>query len=174
MKDKNNTTMFLVDVETTFGNPTPYSGHMTEFGAVEFRSGKTFHGVIYETIMKSQEPPVFVIKENGDHNDLEDVMREFDTWISSFGYNRNIFVSDNPAFDFMWIADAFDKSQLKNPFGHSARRIGDLYAGLTGNWKDQSGWKKYRKTPHDHNPVNDAYGNREALMKILEKYHQNY
>ena len=35
--------MFLVDVETTFGTPTPYSGYMTEFGAVEFHSGKTFH-----------------------------------------------------------------------------------------------------------------------------------
>ena len=43
MKDKKNTTMLLVDVETTFGTPTPYSGYMTEFGAVEFHSGKTFH-----------------------------------------------------------------------------------------------------------------------------------
>lgn len=172
--NKQNITMFLVDVETTFDTPTPYSGYMTEFGAVEFNSGKTFHGIIYETTMESQEPPIFVIKEDGDHNNLEDVMKEFNAWIESFEYDRNIFVSDNPAFDFMWIADAFDKSGLKNPFGHSGRRIGDLYAGLSGKWKNQSGWKKYRKTPHDHNPVNDACGNREALIKILEKYNQSF
>lgn len=172
--NKQNTTMFFVDVETTFGTPTPYSGYMTEFGAVEFNSGKTFHGIIYETTMESQEHPIFVIKEDGDHNNLEDVMKEFNAWIESFEYDRNIFVSDNPAFDFMWIADAFDKSGLKNPFGHSGRRIGDLYAGLSGKWKNQSGWKKYRKTPHDHNPVNDACGNREALIKILEKYNQSF
>lgn len=172
--NKQNITMFLVDVETTFDTPTPYSGYMTEFGAVEFNSGKTFHGIIYETTMESQEPPIFVIKEDGDHNNLEDVMKEFNAWIESFEYDRNIFVSDNPAFDFMWIADAFDKSGLKNPFGHSGRRIGDLYAGLSGKWKNQSGWKKYRKTPHDHNPINDACGNREALIKILEKYNQHF
>lgn len=29
-------------------------------------------------------------------------------------------------------------------------------------------WKRYRVTPHDHNPVHDAMGNAEALAKLLE------
>jgi hypothetical protein len=29
-------------------------------------------------------------------------------------------------------------------------------------------WKKYRVTPHTHNPVDDARGNAEALRKFKE------
>ncbi len=55
----------------------------------------------------------------------------------------------------------------KNPFGHSARRIGDFYAGLVGDFTDASSWKKLRVTVHDHNPVHDAMGNLEAFERIL-------
>lgn len=55
----------------------------------------------------------------------------------------------------------------KNPFGHSARRIGDFYAGLVGKFTDASSWKKLRVTAHDHNPVHDAMGNLEAFERIL-------
>ena len=52
----------------------------------------------------------------------------------------------------------------KNPFGFSARRIGDLYCGMT---KDSfAKWKHLRDTIHDHNPVNDAKGNAEVLVKL--------
>ena len=55
---------------------------------------------------------------------------------------------------------------MDNPFGHSGRRIGDFWAGLTGTGATQ-GWKRLRKTAHDHNPVNDAMGNAEAFEEIL-------
>lgn len=79
------------------------------------------------------------------------------------------FISDNPAFDWMWVADLFDRADVPNPFGFSARRIGDLAAGLAGNWRNTNGWKKYRRTVHDHNPVNDALGNAEAFEEILRR-----
>src|SRR5690348_1494989 len=56
--------------------------------------------------------------------------------------------------------EAFDG----NPFGFSGRRIGDLYCGMKMDTRLNQEWKKkYRKTSHDHNPVNDAIGNAEAL-----------
>lgn len=83
---------------------------------------------------------------------------------------RLIFWSDNPAFDWSPLNVLFHEVVSENPFGWSARRIGDLYAGLTGNTFDQSSWKQFRTTPHTHNPVDDAMGNAEALCHILNTH----
>ncbi len=57
----------------------------------------------------------------------------------------------------------------RNPFGHSARRIGDFHADLTGDWRYTQVWKCLRKTTHAHNPVNDALGNAEAFELLLNR-----
>ena len=53
-----------------------------------------------------------------------------------------------------------------NPFGHSARRIGDLFAGFSRDVTKGSAWKRLRKTKHTHHPVDDARGNVEALLAM--------
>jgi hypothetical protein len=78
-----------------------------------------------------------------------------------------IFVSDNPAFDFQWINYGFQHALGRNPFGHSARRISDFYAGLVGDFSNSQSWKRLRITRHDHNPVHDAMGNVEAFERLL-------
>lgn len=93
-------------------------------------------------------------------------------WVAERAGRRATFMSDNPAFDFMWIACAYDQAGLPNPFGHSGRRIGDLAAGLSGNWMQTSKWKRLRQTTHDHDPVNDAMGNAEALLTLLARHEQ--
>jgi hypothetical protein len=50
----------------------------------------------------------------------------------------------------------------------SRRRIGDLYSGLTKDYFAGSKRKKFRKTSHTHNPVDDASGNAEALLVIRD------
>ena len=55
----------------------------------------------------------------------------------------------------------------RRPCGHSGRRISDFWAGLNRDWSETQGWKQFRKTAHDHNPVNDAMGNVEAFDEIL-------
>lgn len=87
---------------------------------------------------------------------------------------RPVFVSDNPGFDWQWLSFGFDRSGLNNPFGFSSRRIGDLAAGLAGDWRKTSAWKRARKTKHDHNPVNDALGNAEAFEALLRKHDQPF
>jgi hypothetical protein len=79
-----------------------------------------------------------------------------------------VFVSDNPAYDFQWINYGFDATLGRNPFGHSGRRIADFYAGLHRDFRRTQEWKRLRRTPHDHNPVNDAMGNVEAFSALLD------
>jgi hypothetical protein len=96
-----------------------------------------------------------------------EVMRQFGEWIAANSEGKTIFISDNPAFDWQWINYYFHVFTGKNPFGFSARRIGDLYCGMKMDAGLNQEWKKlYRQTTHDHHPVNDAKGNAEALLAM--------
>lgn len=102
----------------------------------------------------------------------EKTMREFADWIYRIcdnGRARATLISDNPAFDWQFINYYFHKFLGNNPFGFSARRIGDIYSGLGQNFYIANKWKSLRKTIHDHNPVNDAIGNAEALLYFRDR-----
>lgn len=157
--------LIFVDVEAR--GASPVNGTMTEFGAVHEASLKTFHGRLFEGHPDPENPAIPVI---GDQIAMpSEVVAEFLTWLQEVaGNDRPVFVSDNVAYDWMWIAGLFDSVGVPNPFGHSGRRISDYYAGLKHNWSNTQGWKKLRETVHDHNPVNDAMGNVEAFRKLRE------
>jgi len=131
-------------------------GTMTEFGAVERETRETFHGNLRHCGVSYDQLAV-------------EVFTSFGKWLSQFK-RRPIFVSDNPAYDWQGINYGFLKYLGENPFGHSARRISDFYAGLVGDFRRTQDWKNMRKTPHDHNPVNDAMGNLEAFEEMLRLY----
>ncbi len=143
-----NLNLFFVDCEAI--GISPYDGRMTEFGAVHYPSGDSFHGVLMN-----------------EGKELE-TFEGFEKWIKDRTDKRAVMVSDNPAYDFQWINYGFHKYLGYNPFGHSARRIGDFYAGLMGDFTQTQNWKKLRITKHDHNPVNDAFGNMEAFERLLK------
>lgn len=81
---------------------------------------------------------------------------------------KAVFVSDNPSFDFAFANYYLHKFCGKNPFGFSARRIGDLYSGLMRDAQASGDWKKFRKTEHTHDPVMDAKGNAEAILYMVD------
>lgn len=157
--------LIFVDVEAYGGCPA--TGKLTEFGAVEFKSRKTFHGVIWKSTPDPSNPAVPLPTELA-VADPADVFREFDAWLKSVASGNPKFVSDNPAYDWQWINDGFWRYLGRNPFGHSARRIGDFYAGLRHDFYTKQDWKRLRRTVHDHNPVNDAMGNVEAFERLLK------
>lgn len=132
---------------------------MTEFGAVEFETRETFHGLPTKLDTFAEYPPSIT--------KWKAAMQDFYAWIKRFP-QPYIFVSDNPAYDWQWINYHFWHELGHNPFGHSARRIGDFYAGLVGDFRAASKWKKLRITKHDHMPVNDAMGNVEAFARMLK------
>lgn len=156
--------LVFVDVEAT--GISPFSGVMTEFGAVHYVSRDTYHGVLYEA-EPSVENPAIPVLTGGREFDRRKVMGEFADWLAARVNGRPVFVSDNPAFDFGWMAYYFDEALGTNPFGHSGRRIGDFAAGLRGRWSGPQDWKRLRVTRHDHNPVNDAMGNAEAFAALI-------
>ena len=146
--------LIFVDCEAA-GGGCPATGKLTEFGAVAYPSKETFYG---DLRIRGWDVSI----------DEKSVYEGFAEWLKLYSKGRPVFVSDNPAFDWQWINDGFLRTLGYNPFGHSARRISDFYAGVRRDFYRTQDWKRWRRTPHDHNPVNDAMGNVEAFEKILE------
>lgn len=148
---------------------------MVCFGAVVVEPGlaKTFYGqlrpISAEWIPDALAVSGFTREAHEGFADPAVVMQSFAEWLGQQTNDRPIFISDNLAFDWQWINYYFHYFIGKNPFGFSGRRIGDLYCGMKMNAGLNSEWKrKFRKTAHDHNPVNDAIGNAEALLAMKE------
>jgi hypothetical protein len=164
--------LIFVDCEATGPCPCPERDWvLTEFGAVDYVTHKTFHGILRESRPSPSNPAIAEL--TGVEFDVVAVFKSFERWLDDLGSGRPIFVSDNPAFDFQWINHEFWHTLNRNPFGHSGRRISDFYAGTKGDFFQTQTWKEWRKTPHDHNPVHDAMGNVEAFETILERLEKN-
>lgn len=163
----------VVDVESD--NQSPANGSIVCFGAVLVSDPtKTFYGQIRPITNIWEEKALavsgFSREEHLKFDEPYVVMKQFDDWLNEVSVGNPIFISDNPAFDWQWINYYFWKYLNKNPFGFSARRIGDLYCGLVKNASKNSEWKKkYRLTSHTHNPVDDSMGNVEALIAFRDK-----
>jgi hypothetical protein len=157
----------LIFVDCEARGTSPVNGTLTEFGAVHYPTRVSFYGQLYESQPDPENPAVPVVGKR--INTGRDVARDFERWLAAVcDGGRPVMVSDNPAFDFMWIAGLFDSAGLPNPLGHSARRISDFWAGLNRDWGNTQRWKDMRKTKHDHHPVNDAMGNAEAFEQIIQ------
>jgi DNA polymerase III epsilon subunit-like protein len=165
--------MSLVFVDCEAWGGAPEVGLLTEFGAVDFSSRKTFHGILVKESYPDPENPAKAAKIVGIDEDAYDILAkqvfiEFEAWLKTLKPDRLKFVSDNVAYDWQWINHGFWKYLGRNPFGHSGRRISDFYAGLCKDFYKTQQWKRLRKTPHDHNPMNDAMGNVEAFERMLK------
>ena len=163
----------VVDVESD--DQSPAIGSMVSFGAVLVSdTSKTFYGKV-KPIKDEWNPEALAVsghtrEEHEQFDDPQVVMKEFENWLNEVSDGKPVFISDNPAFDWQWINFYFHGFLGRNPFGFSARRIGDLYCGLVGHAGKNRDWKrKYRKTRHTHNPVDDAMGNAEALIAFRDE-----
>jgi DNA polymerase III epsilon subunit-like protein len=168
--------LFVVDVEADGPCPGLYS--MISFGAVRVDAGlkTTFYGTVRPISEKFDPESLAVSKISRDQHltflDPAAEMQRFAHWIRAHSTGkRAIFVSDNPAFDWSFVNYYFHAFTGSNPFGHSARRIGDFYAGLVRNWSVSSHrWRKYGTTKHTHHPVMDAMRCAEALLAVAKEY----
>lgn len=96
--------------------------------------------------------------------------------INPNGESEITLVSDNPTFDIppLWQV-CYHFGNKSTPFGHSGRRIGDLYCGLVGKWGANKEWKsKYRPNSElNHNALDDALANAQALIAINDAFGLN-
>lgn len=162
--------LFVVDVESDGGLLGRNS--MVCFGVVKLTPelDTTFYGKTAPISEFYDEKALaisgFSREEHLKFDDPAIVMIEFEGWLKTNSKGRPILISDNNGYDASWINWYFLTYLGKNPFGWSSRRIGDLYCGMQKDtW---ASWKKLRNTKHTHNPVDDAMGNAEALLKMKE------
>ena len=157
----------LIFLDCEARGTSPVNGTLTEFGCVHYPSRVSFHGRLFEGSPDPENPAKPLVGKRLFTD--EHVAWKLAEWLGAVcGNARPVMVSDNPAYDFMWIAGLYDSANLPNPFGHSARRISDFWAGLNQDWENSQKWKSLRRTKHDHHPVNDAMGNLEAFEQIIQ------
>lgn len=161
----------FVDCESS--GPCIGSGDLIQFAAIA-ENGESFISEKFPPLCDryNQGAYVAINIDRATHlaytGDVIAEAKRFHEWLGQF--RSCTFWSDNPAFDWQWINWLFHNHDLTNPFGFSARRIGDLYAGLSKDILNTKSWKKFRKTPHTHDPLDDARGNLEAFQYIRTTY----
>ncbi len=167
-------TFVVVDVESDGEYPDTLTGYsMVCFGAVVVEKGlsKTFFGKT-KPISGNFKPEALAIsgysrEEHESFDDPRAVMISFKDWLSENVAGKPVFISDNIAYDWSFINWYFHKFIGHNPFGYSGRRIGDLWCGFNNDLYLR--WKWMRETKHTHNPVDDALGNAEAMIKMQDR-----
>ena len=161
----------MVDIEADGPIPGDYS--MICFGAVIVRPGlkDTFYGTC-KPISDKWIPEALAVSGHSreqtlQFHDPEHTMRQFALWLKAWSKDRPRFIADNNGFDWMFMCWYFHHFLGNNPFGFSSTNLGSLYKGLVRSTKKN--FKHLRQTKHDHDPVNDAVGNAEALLTMKEK-----
>lgn len=166
-------TYFMVDVEADGPHPGTYS--MIEVGAVriEHKLSTTFYGQLHPITDNYLDEALDVVgysrEETMQFDDPEQVMSAFRNWVVDHTTDsRPIFMADNVGFDWQFVNWYFHHFLGDNPFGHSGEDLGSLFKGAERTMFEN--FKHLRETEHTHNPVDDAMGNAEALLTIIDDY----
>lgn len=170
------TNKLLVSVDVESDGPCPGLYSMVSFGCIviEPELNRTFYGETKPLENTNWIPEALFVsgitrEKHLNFPDPLNTIREFINWTKSLDAERLTLISDNPAFDAPWINYYCNYYGFNNPFGYSARRIGDIWSGFRGKINDHSSWKDLRKTRHTHNPLDDAKGNAEAVLEIMKR-----
>jgi DNA polymerase III epsilon subunit-like protein len=165
---------FVNDVEADGPAPALYS--MVSFGVVRVDAKlDTVFSAKLRPITSRWDPESLAIsgvsrEEHLTYDDPAEVMTEFVKWVVENSDGPPIFISDNPAFDWQFMNYYLHAYTGANPFGHSARRIGDVYGGVMQDLNAGSKWRELIRTKATHDPVVDAIGNAEAFLALIEQY----
>lgn len=169
--------MALISFDTEASGESPVTADMVSVGFVtvngEFQQG--FYGEcrpVNDYYVQGAYDAIGITRAQHEAFEMSQVelAHKIAEWVETvLGPGQHTLVSDNPAFDWQWISALFARAGIRNPFGHSARRIGDFAAGLSRDWRNTQKWKKLRITRHTHNAHDDAKGNAEALHELIER-----
>lgn len=169
-----------VDVETSGPAPGRYSllaigaclvddpGHsfyveLQPIGEAVAPEAMAVHSLDLEKLKRDGLPPV-------------EAMRRFEAWLQAEVPSEGlpVFVGFNAAFDWMFIADYFNRFLGRNPFGHTALDIKAYFMGLTGGaWHDTTKRAlaaRYPDQPHlTHNALQDALDQAALFRRIRDE-----
>ena len=161
----------MVDIEADGPIPGDYS--MVCLGAVvvDRKLDKSFYGqlrpISEKFVPKALEVSGFTRDQTLEFDDPNAVMLRFADWLDDNSKGKPIFISDNNGFDWSFVNWYFHHFMGESPFGHSSQNLGSMYKGMV---KDVfQSFKHLRKTEHTHHPVDDARGNAEAMIHMVEE-----
>ncbi len=162
----------MVDIEADGPIPGDYS--MVSFAAVRVKGdlSQSFYATL-KPISENWIPEALKISGFSRQQTLgfpepQEAMQNFAHWLRNEIGEKPYFISDNNGFDWQFINWYFHHYLGSNPFGHSSTNLGSLYKGLE---KDMfKNFKHLRKTAHTHHPLDDAKGNAEALLSIIDSH----
>ncbi|MDB6080663.1 MAG: hypothetical protein JWO82_4410 [Akkermansiaceae bacterium] len=162
----------MVDIEADGPIPGDYS--MICFGAVLVEPGlsKTYYGQI-RPISEKWIPEALAVSgfsrgETLAFGEPVAVMEAFRSWLKEHSTGNPMFISDNNGFDWQFVNWYFHHFTGANPFGFSSTNLGSLYKGLAKDMRQN--FKHLRRTRHSHHPVDDAKGNAEAMLTLVEQH----
>jgi DNA polymerase III epsilon subunit-like protein len=124
----------------------------------------TVHNLDLATLKRDGLPPA-------------EAMKRFEAWLKAVVPDGAlpVFLGFNAAFDWMFVADYFDRFLGRNPFGHAALDLKAYYMGLTGgSWSDTTKRALARRYPDHpyltHNALQDAI-DQAALFRRMRGEH---
>jgi hypothetical protein len=167
--------MAWISVDVEADGPCPGEFSMIQLGAVyvdpEGKLDQTFYGElspISDKFVQSALDVVGVTRQQTRQYPYPRVtMKQFKKWLHQIAPNGYVaFISDNNGFDWQFVNYYFHRFVGDNIFGHSSTNLGSLYKGM--KMHGGKSFKKLRKTKHTHHPVDDAKGNAEALLAMIE------
>lgn len=166
-----------VDVET--GGATPADYALLSIGACLVHDPETTFYVELKPGAKRATPEalavsklaVDILETMGE--EPADAMRQFADWVGEVvpEGQRAVFVGFNAAFDWMFVADHFERYVGRNPFGHTALDIKAFAMGRLGrSWAGTSmkvlGPEYLSGRPLAHHALSDAQ-DQAALFRAL-------
>ncbi len=173
-----------VDVETA--GPTPGEFALLSIGACTVQEPrKTFYIELRpdkdrfdpQAMSIHQLDPAILAR---DASPPRDALLAFEQWLVETvpAPLKPIFVAFNAPFDWMFVADYFQRYLGRNPFGHSALDIKALYMGVSGSsWAGTSGEVLHAlyldNQSLSHNALQDAIDQAVIFMRILENLIQS-
>jgi hypothetical protein len=164
-------TFVMVDVEADGPIPGDYS--MISFGAVIVEPGlaRRFQARL-KPISDTWIPEALAVsghsrEETLTFDDPKAAMERFRAWLAAEAKGQPKFVSDNNGFDWQFVNWYFHHFIGGNPFGFSSTNLGSLYKGMAKDmWQN---FKHLRRTKHTHDPLDDALGNAEAMLAMVQE-----
>jgi ribonuclease T len=157
-----------VDVEAS--GPTPASGSLISIGACRVDDpDSSFYvelwpvpGVPWD--VQTERIHGLTPEHLAEHGMAPDqAVRRFGDWIASVAPGaRSVMLGFNAAFDWLFIADAFQRYLGRNPFGIAPLDLKALYMGRLGieRWAETSKHFVIERLgvtlPHTHNALDDA------------------
>ena len=121
------------------------------------------HGLTLEELQQRGQPP-------------EQALQAFETWLRLVTPpgSMPVFVGFNAPFDWMFVADYFERYLGRNPFGHAAIDIKAYYMGMNGStWADTSmrnlGPRFLPTGSLIHNALSDALDQGRIFRLLLDQ-----